>query len=337
MPKREYEESANRAVAFKVLYENRGSVVSSAALTEELGISRQAVNKIISSLKEEGIPVVSIPQKGYMTGDVENCDSLSPALVEYFLAECPPFRRFIYADETDSTQKIIKKFAQAGEKEGLVAAAGLQTEGRGRRGRSWSAAKDRNLMFSMLLRPRLKPGEVQLLNLAAGMAVKAAVNDLTGLKCELKWPNDILCGGKKLCGILSEAAGEPDRIYYAVTGVGLNVNMTADDIPEELADRAASLRTETGRTWPRYKLLIGILARFSKLLAELDGKEGAARLVARYRDECDTIGRQIKVMQDDETIFGKATDITPEGALIAETEAGTKIFAAADVQHLRLA
>lgn len=337
MPKRGFEEAANKTEAFRLLYEGRGSVMPGSALAARLGISRQAVNKIVNSLKEEGLPVTSIPQKGYALGDTDGCDSLSPALVEYFMKDMPPFRRFIYAEETDSTQKLIKMFAQAGEKEGLAAAAGTQTEGRGRRGRTWQAPKDKNLMFSLLLRPALKTGEVQLLNLAAGMAVKRTLKQAASIPCELKWPNDILCGGKKLCGILSEAAGEPDKIYYAVTGIGLNVNMEAGDFPEELRETAASLKTETGREWPRWKLLIGILKEFSALLRLLEEKDGAQRLAELYRAECDTLGRNIRIIQDDETATGKAVGITPEGALIANTEDGTKIYAAADVQHLRLA
>ena len=319
MPKREYEESANRAVAFKVLYENRGSVVSSAALTEELGISRQAVNKIISSLKEEGIPVVSIPQKGYMTGDVENCDSLSPALVEYFLAECPPFRRFIYADETDSTQKIIKKFAQAGEKEGLVAAAGLQTEGRGRRGRSWSAAKDRNLMFSMLLRPRLKPGEVQLLNLAAGMAVKAAVNDLTGLKCELKWPNDILCGKDKVCGMVSEILVKDGRRLLTI-GIGIDVNADESDFAA-IKRPVTSLKIQLGRSLNREELLRQIVLRLEAALSQVQ-REGIRPWVDEWRKMDQFIGHAARIVEGGKILPGTILDINDDGSLLFCTESG---------------
>lgn len=337
MPRREPNEAAAGTIAFGILYENRGKIISSAHLTEKLNVSRQAVNKIMNALRDDGLPVESVPQKGYILGDIDSCDSLSPALIEYFMKDCAPFHRFIFLHETESTQKIIKKYAQAGEDEGLAAAADLQTEGRGRRGRSWAACAGKNLTFSLLLRPNLKTGEVQLLNLAAGMAVKKTLCEATGLPFELKWPNDILRGGRKICGILSEAAGEPDKIYYAVTGIGLNINMESKDILAELAGMATSLMIETGRKWARWKLLIGILKNFAGIMDALSQKDGAAVLIDRYRRECDTIGRRVRIIQDEETICGKAVDVTREGALVAETDTGMRSFTAADVQHLRLA
>lgn len=331
------EEANSRAQVFETLMENPGAIVSSSLLTQRLSSSRQAVFKAVCSLKDEGVPIESIPQKGYRLESIDELQKLSPTMIEFFLRDNPLFNRCIYMRETDSTQKVIKKLAMQEAEAGIVALTERQSEGRGRRGRSWQSPDEKNLMFSMLLRPTLKPGEVQLLNLAAGLAVKETLGELCGIPSELKWPNDILCRGKKLCGILSEAAGEPDRIYYAVTGIGINVNMGPPDIPEEIAGVATSVLIESGRRFARWKLLVDFLARFAALMELLTSRGGAVKLLSLYRRGCDTIGREIRVVQDEEIFNGRATGITPEGALVVHTRDGEKIFAAADVHHLRMA
>ncbi|MDO4560436.1 MAG: biotin--[acetyl-CoA-carboxylase] ligase [bacterium] len=331
------EEANSRARVFEMLMENPGEIVSSSQLTQRLSFSRQAVFKAVCALKDEGVPIESIPQKGYRLEALDGLQRLSPTMIEFFLQGNPLFNKCVYMKETDSTQKVIKKLARQEAEAGVVALTERQSEGRGRRGRSWQSPDEKNLMFSMLLRPALKPGEVQLLNLAAGLAVKETLTKLCGIPAELKWPNDILCRGKKLCGILSEASGEPDRIYYAVTGIGININMDAADIPGEISGVATSVYIESGRQFARWRLLIAFLERFAALMELLTAKDGAAKLLALYRTACDTIGKEIRVLQDEESINGRATGVTSEGALVVLTAGGEKIFAAADVHHLRMA
>ncbi len=328
-------EETSRTKLFELLIENPGEVVSSSRVTERLSASRQAVFKAACALRDEGLPVESLPQKGYRLGSMEAVQALSPTAMEYFLRGNPLFRQFLYFKEADTTQSIIKSLARQEAPAGIVACVEVQTAGRGRRGRSWAGTPGKNLTFSVLLRPRLKPGEVQLLNLAAGLAVKEPLRAMYGIPAELKWPNDIICRGRKLCGILSEAAGEPDRIYYAATGIGLNVNMEAGDIPQELRGTATSALIESGAALPRWRVLtelLGSLARYAELLGT---KSGGAELLDIYRRECDTIGKEVKVIQDDETFTGRAAGVTSEGALIVRINSEEKIFAAADVQHLR--
>ena len=331
------EEANSRARVFEILMGTPGEIVSSSQLTQRLSLSRQAVFKAVCALKDEGVPIGSIPQKGYRLEALDGLQRLSPTMIEFFLKANPLFTKCLYMKETDSTQKVIKKLALQEAEAGVVALTERQSEGRGRRGRSWQSPGEKNLMFSMLLRPALKPGEVQLLNLAAGLAVKETLTRFCGIPAELKWPNDILCRGKKLCGILSEASGEPDRIYYAVTGIGININMDAADIPGEISGVATSVYIESGRQFARWRLLIAFLERFATLMGLLTAKDGAARLLALYRTACDTIGKEIRVLQDEESINGRATDVTQEGALVVLTAGGEKVFAAADVYHLRMA
>ena len=328
-------EETSRTKLFELLIENPGEVVSSSRVTERLSASRQAVFKAACALRDEGLPVESLPQKGYRLGDMEAVQALAPTAVEYFLRANPLFGKFLYFQEADTTQSVIKSLARQEAPAGIVACAETQSAGRGRRGRSWAGTPGKNLTFSVLLRPKLKPGEVQLLNLAAGLAVKETLRAMYNIPAELKWPNDILCRGRKLCGILSEAAGEPDRIYYAATGIGLNVNMEPDDLPPELRATATSALIESGRMLPRWRVLVTLLGAFARYAELLDTKSGGAELLSIYRRECDTLGKEVKVIQDDETFTGRAKSVTSEGALVVEINSEEKIFAAADVHHLR--
>ena len=331
------DDESSRARLFKLLNERAGQTVPGSYLTEKLECSRQAVFKLVAALRGEGIGITSEQQKGYRLESYENSDALSPTLLDFLLDGNPLFHKCLCFEELPSTQIIIKKLAAQDAPQGVVAAADSQTEGRGRRGRGWQAPAGRNLSFSMLLRPNLRPGEVQMLNLAAGIAVRRTIERYYNLKTELKWPNDVLCGGRKLCGILSEAAGEPDRIYYAVTGVGLNVNLRAEDISADICDIATSLLIETGAPVPRTMLLARLLDEFAALVLDLDSPGGAARLMASYKSECDTIGKRVLVLQDGAEFRGTAEGVTEQGALIVNINENMKTFAAADVQHLRRA
>lgn len=328
-------EETSRTRLFEALAASPGEIVSSSRVTERLGASRQAVFKAVCALRDEGVPVESVPQKGYRLGSLDGVQAMPPTLIEYFLRGNPLFNKFIYLEETDSTQSVIKSLARQGAPAGVAAFSEIQTSGRGRRGRSWAGAPGKTLTFSVLLRPNIRPGEVQLLNLAAGVAVKKTLRALYSIPAELKWPNDILCRGRKLCGILSEAAGEPDRVYYAVTGIGANINMTEDEIPEELLGSATSARIESGKLLPRWRVFVELLSRLAEYTGLLCSKAGGAELINLYRRECDTLGKDVKVIQDDETFTGRAEDVTDEGALVVRIGSEEKIFAAADVQHLR--
>ncbi|MDY9920664.1 MAG: biotin--[acetyl-CoA-carboxylase] ligase [Synergistota bacterium] len=328
--------SVSRYRLLEYLAASEGEFVPGSVLTEKLGFSRQALFKHICALREEGLEITSVPQKGYMIRNLSDTDHMSRTLIDFLLRDDPLFNKSIYFPTITSTQHAIKKLAQQDAPEGIVAVADEQTEGRGRRGRSWHAPAAKNLLFSVLLRPELRPGDVQLLNLAAGLAVRSVLKDKYQVDAKLKWPNDILVNGRKICGILSEAAGEPDRIYYAVTGIGINVNFTEDEMSEEVKDIATSIRIEKGHTVPRPLLLSHILHSLSSYILDLKKTDGKEKLLFSYRKECDTIGREISVIQDDEKFTGTALGITEQGALIVKVGEKEKIFAAADVTHLRM-
>ncbi len=328
--------SSSRTKLFEYLASSEGMLVPSSSLTEKLHSSRQAVYKIVCALKEEGIGIDSVPQKGYILNDINNIDAMSPTLIEFLMRGNAVFHKCIYFPQVSSTQQVIKKLAVQDAPEGIVAVSDEQTGGRGRRGRIWQAPAGKNLLFSMLLRPNLQPGYVQLLNLAAGLAVRNVLRSHYNIQADLKWPNDILVNGSKICGILSEAAGEPDRIYYAVTGIGINVNLSRGDFTEDIQNTATSLMIETATKISRPLLLARILNDFANFIKELGKGEGKASLLSAYRGGCATIGKDVRIIQDEDEYRGFAVGVTEQGALIVKIDGEDKIFAAADVHHLRI-
>lgn len=329
-------DQSSRLTLLSLLADASPTIVSSAALTGRMGMTRQAVFKLAHALREEGLPLESIPQKGYALKNICDIDALSPTLVDYLLRADKLFAKCLFFPEVDSTQLILKKLAAQGAPQGMVAVSERQTLGRGRRGRSWSSPRGRNLYFSILLRPKLAYGEVQLLNLAAGLAVRSALKEDFGVAAELKWPNDVLANGKKICGILSEAAGEPDLVHYTVTGIGVNVNLASEEIEPELVGCATSIFIETGKRAPRPRLLAGIFGRLSALAALLVADKGKEKLLRIYRENCATLGREVRVLEEGRELRGVARDITEQGAIIVNIDGEDKLFSAADVQHLRI-
>jgi BirA family biotin operon repressor/biotin-[acetyl-CoA-carboxylase] ligase len=245
------------------------------------------------------------------------------------------------APEMRSTQDEAKKAARAGAPCGAVFVTDFQTSGRGRRGRVWNSAPGTDLAFSVVLRPNIEPKHVHTLNLAAAMAVKTALDGVFGDKKDLvkiKWPNDVMANGKKICGILCECALSDGRPEYAVLGIGVNVNGTRENMPPfGSPDRpeATSIFIETGHR-PRLPGLLGAvltdLGRFSKLTETEDGR---LSLAETYKINCATLGRKVKIITDDEVFVGVSSGISADGALLVTDGHKISAFHAADVVHVR--
>ncbi len=177
---------------------------------------------------------------------------------------------------------------------------------------------------------------IQLINLAAGLAVQRALESMYGIRCSLKWPNDLLWKGKKLCGILSETASETDRVHYAITGIGLNVNTSADDLVSAGVDNPSSVRVIRGAISDRGEILGQVLREFSGLLQLLEEEpQGQSRVVSLYRQLCSTIGKEVRVLTDSGTDYGIAENVTSDGALVVNVSDSLRVYTAADVLHVR--
>lgn len=234
----------------------------------------------------------------------------------------------------DSTNRYLLDQARSGAPEGVVAVADHQTAGRGRLGRSWTAPPGASLLMSVLLRPALPPDALHLLNAAVALAAADACQELAGLEPELKWPNDLMVGGRKLAGILSEADLGGPAGAVVVVGMGLNVSWPSD-LPEDLVGIATSLDRVAARPVERADLLVAVLVGLERRYAPLGSPAGRAALAGEYRRRCATIGREVRVELTDESFTGTATDVADSGHLLVSTAACLREVSAGDVVHLR--
>lgn len=234
-----------------------------------------------------------------------------------------------YLDETGSTNSDALEWAAQGASEGAIVVADLQTAGRGRLGRSWFGKPGASIHLSVILRPRIGVEEIGLINLAAAAAVARALRNLE-VDARIKWPNDVLIGDRKVCGILSEAQFERGVPSSVVLGVGINVNLETEDFPTEIASTATSLLVATGHRFDRVEIITGFLGEFGGLYSALPGKPG--HILDAYRPLCVTLGRRVKIEGTDKSIEGDASDVDSTGALVLESG---EIVRVGDVVHLR--
>ena len=290
--------------------------VSGEQISAALGISRTAVWKKIEQLRQEGWKIEAAGKRGYRL-DPE--DRLDPVLWQKQLPDgCCGKDSACFLQEVDSTNLRLKQLAVQGAPHGTVCLAECQTAGRGRLGRGWESPAGKGLYLSVLLRPQLPPDKAPFLTLCTAMAMNHAVRQCTGLDSAIKWPNDLVCRGKKLCGILLEISADPDQIEYVVIGTGLNVRPGC--YPPELADRAASLE-ELGSNVLRRDLLVVYLQELTRLAGVLE-EQGFAGLREQYRRESCTIGSRVRVIGS-QSFIGTAEDIDETGALLVRDEEGT--------------
>lgn len=294
--------------------------VSGEELAQRLGVSRAAVWAHIQELRTLGYDISASPHQGYRllaTPDVLHSDDLLSRR-----GPGPGIGRDIRVfRETASTSDVVEKLARDGAAEGVVVFAESQSAGRGRLGRHWVSPAGKGLWFSVLLRPPLRPQETTRLTVAAAVAVARAVRRQTGLLPEVKWPNDLLLGGRKFAGILTELSGEQDRVRHAVLGIGLDVNVAATDLPAELRRCATSLRLALGRPVPRAELAVAILRELeTDYRRALDGR--FEELADEWEGLCTTLGRQIAVEVGGRRLRGRAEALDTDGALLMRTEHG---------------
>jgi len=302
------------------LRETDGGEVSSRAICERLGISRAAVWKHVETLRAEGYVIEACSRRGYRLAAAP--DTPCAAEVVSLLTARRLGRDCRYVPETDSTNRAATALALAGEAEGVVVAAGTQSRGRGRMARAWFSPKDVNLYASILLRPSVEPIRAASLPLVVGLAVAEGLTDaVPGLEPRIKWPNDVLVDGKKICGILCEMQAENDGVRHIVAGFGVNVNLARDDLPEELLERATSLRIEAGRAFSRAAVLAAVLNRFEPLYDRWRA-EGFGPLVPAMAERDALRGRTIALTQGDRRIEGRAEGVQPDGALLLRTNEG---------------
>jgi BirA family transcriptional regulator, biotin operon repressor / biotin---[acetyl-CoA-carboxylase] ligase len=293
--------------------------VSGAELSQQLGVSRAAVWAHIEDLRALGYEIEASPHRGYRLLDVPDVLHADDLLVR--LGKTKVVGRDIRVfEKTTSTNDVIEKLARDGVKEGVVVFAESQTRGRGRLGRKWLSPPRLGLWFSVLLRPDLRPEETTRLTVASATAVRRAIERHTGLKPEIKWPNDVLIGGKKVAGILTELNAELDRVKYVILGIGVDVNLASGDLAE-LRKVATSLQAELGRPVSRAELAVAMLRELDYDYARI--ASGAFATVAdEWAAHCTTLGHEIVIRTGDRQTRGRAESLSEEGALLLRTEHG---------------
>jgi BirA family biotin operon repressor/biotin-[acetyl-CoA-carboxylase] ligase len=308
-----------------------GDFLSGEELCREFGITRSAVWKHIRQLRAEGYHIDALTGRGYrlsgLTGrpvDVE----VSP-----FLRTSRFGRSIFYHGITSSTNLLAKTLASEGLPEGSLVVADCQTGGRGRMGRIWVSPSGVNLYFSLILRPGLPSIRVPQLTLLVAAAIHQALSSVDSDSSPLiKWPNDILLNGKKVCGVLCEMQSEPDYTHFVVVGIGINVNQS--EMPYELQDIATSLFLETGRLFSRPKLLASVLNHFEPLYDTWLMQEDLGFILPYLERYSLLQSKQVTIDQLKRTIRGKVSGISPGGELMLEGADGEMIFISSGEAHL---
>ena len=228
---------------------------------------------------------------------------------------------FNYFAEIDSTNRYARQLAANGAREGEIVIAEEQTQGRGRLGRRWQSPPFANIYFSVILRPRLVPADAPQITLMAAVAVAEAVDSFITQSATIKWPNDILVGGKKLAGILTEATCDPKRVDYVILGIGVNVNYRLAAMPDEIRARATSVAELTGKSVSRESFLRRLIHDLDRCYGELE-ESGFALLAPRWEAHFGLRGKRVRVELLDQIVAGRAIGIDRDGALLVEDEQG---------------
>lgn len=294
--------------------------VSGQKICDALGVSRTAVWKCINSLKEEGYEIESVTRKGYRL--LQSPDLLTRESVLSCLKDNIVPGELLCFSSIDSTNEEAKRRAGEGAPDGSVYIADRQTKGKGRRGKTWSSPPGQDIFFSILLRPDLPADCISMLTLVAAMAVAEAVDQVTGMSSQIKWPNDILLNQKKVCGILTEMNVEIDSDYYVVVGIGINVNRTEFD--EEISFMAGSLKKESGKTINRASFLATVLSSFRKYYGMFHEKRDVSPFLENYNEKLVNRGHEVKLVRKGEEQIRTALGMNEKGELIVVDEQGRK-------------
>ena len=305
--------------------------VSGEAISDKLGLTRAAVWKHVESLRAHGYRIDAVPARGYRLAAVP--DRLTALELRPLLNTHDVGQVLHWHEEVTSTSDLAKELAEEGAEHGEVVIAEAQTAGRGRRGRSWASPPRRNLYFSVVLRPDLPPARAPEMTLVASVALCDALRQ-AGVQAGIKWPNDLLASGRKIAGILTELAADPDRVQWLVVGIGINVNARAEDFPEGLRGEATSVLIERGQAAPRALLAA---ACFTALEDWVDrhAEEGFGVVRDAWKERSVTLGREVSVRADGREVVGLAEDLDETGALVVRGPSGVERILAGDVSLLR--
>lgn len=316
----------------RLLMEHATVVVSGTKIAQEISSSRSEVWRLIQQLRRLGVDVAGHPATGYRLRSVP--DLLLPEILRPSLRGTIFDQQIHHFYKIGSTNTAAMAAAAEGAPEGTVFLAEEQTAGRGRGANTWQSARSAGIYCSVVLRPTLPPSEALVLSLAAGLAVHAAVHNIDpGIDIDLKWPNDLLIGGKKFCGILTEMNAEATQVRYLVIGIGINVNQAS--FPRELVDEATSLRLATGREWSRVELLGALLKSVDHEYRGSLVQTGAqASVVRRFTEGSSWVrGKNVRIDENGSTFEGTTEGLDSRGFLKVRTAKGVQTVLSGTVRE----
>ncbi len=317
----------------RLLADNSMVVVSGTKIADEIGISRSEVWRLVQQLRELGVEIAGHPATGYRLETVP--DLLLPDILDPLLRGTIFAGRLHHFFRVGSTNVAGMSAAAQGEPEGAVFIAEEQTAGRGRGGHTWESLASVGVYASTILRPPLAPADALLLSLMAGLAVSEAIESVTTIQPDLRWPNDVLLNGRKFCGILTELNAEVSRVRYAVVGIGIDVNQ--NKFPSELQPIATSLRLETGREWSRVEVASALLKSLDReYRALLDNSRAARDSIHKRFEERSSYARRREVhVEEDGGYDGISEGLDERGFLRVRTEQGLRTVLSGGVRARR--
>ena len=308
-----------------MLRSNAGHI-SGQQISTEFGITRAAIWKHVRELRKTGYIIDAVPNKGYHLAS--SPDMLFEEEIHCYLNTRTIGETVIFHREIDSTNNVAMLLASDGAPHGTVVTSDSQTGGRGRRDREWFSPPGCNLYMSVILRPSVSPAEASQIPMISVLAVLRVLENLnTGLPFQIKWPNDILCRGKKVCGILCEMKSDMDRVYHVVVGIGINVNVTSMDAC--ISDIATSLKLETDQDYSRTKLSASLLEELEGIYLEWLQERNLKKYIEEWENYSLLIGRNVRIETPSEEIVGIARGLSDNGSLIVKLPSGAirKVYA----------
>jgi BirA family transcriptional regulator, biotin operon repressor / biotin---[acetyl-CoA-carboxylase] ligase len=315
----------------RLLKSHPSEFLSGEEISRHLNLTRTAVWKRMRNLRKSGYVIEASTRSGYRL--VQSPDLLLPSEIQPLLGTKWLGKKIHYFHSTDSTNSTAYQLAVEGAGEGEAVIAEAQGKGRGRLGRQWVSPPFSNLYLSVILRPKLPPHRASLITFMAAVAVADAIEKYCGLTPRIKWPNDLLLKERKVAGLLNEIHSETDRIHFVILGMGVNLNMDEESLPEELRPRATSLKKETGRSVSRKDFVCSLFRELEQWY-ELFLEEGGAPVLRAWRARARIEGKKVRVTSFGEVLTGQAVDVDSDGALILRTKQGErKRIVAGDIEY----
>ncbi|MDD4169871.1 MAG: biotin--[acetyl-CoA-carboxylase] ligase [Desulfotomaculaceae bacterium] len=304
-----------KVAVLRLLKEHLSEYVSGEELCKGLDVTRTAVWKHIQALREDGYEIEARPRVGYSLVGIPDrlyAEEIRDGLTTEFIG-----RQVFYCSNLSSTNDLAKKLSSegVGVSNGSIVVAEEQTGGRGRLGRKWFSTKYKAICFSLILYPPVSPSEVSQVTMVTAVALANAIRKETGVPVGIKWPNDLMVGGKKLCGILTELGAEIDKVNYLVVGAGININQQREEFPEDVRDIATSLKIEMGSNVNRVKLLQVMLTEFERCYRTWL-KQGFSGILVKWKEMSVSLQCPVRIHAIDKSWDGWAEDVDQDGALL---------------------